>query len=108
MNLLRYRPISKDLKLPNGALVKLTVNEIATGQEVADQYDRVHATARPDPILWKLRGERPSARSFRARLGRLRADLRPTPGRKRWAKDEDLRLWTPLPDDVTALSRRNP
>ena len=91
MNLVRTVRLHRDLVLPNGARVKIEIDETAHVQHVHDQYGRTHATARPEsvPILGDL--------------GPLRTDRQPTNGGHRFATDEDLDLWVPLPPDVTAL-----
>lgn len=85
MHLLRYQPRIKDLRLPNGRLVKIEVNDTATAQHVHDWEDRTHATARPDPVAMKV-----------GHLGTLRADGTETKGRKRFVQDADMELWVPL------------
>jgi len=88
MNLLRFKKQTRDLILPNGARVKVEVNDLGTIQQVHDPLDRTHGTARPEPIRMQLTNSSSSRKSSR-RMGRQAF------------RELDMGLWAPLPDDVT-------
>lgn len=82
MQLLRWKKVVKDIVLPNGARVKVEINDAGTVQHVHDQDDRVHATARPPAAVLSLTGK-PVERSPRVRQG--------------FRYDDHVGLWAPLP-----------
>jgi hypothetical protein len=78
MNLIRFRERTKDLHLPDGRLVKVTVNDANTTQHVEDG-DHVHGTAKPPPI------------------GIVVRRFQPPRIRQAFHYDEDINLWAPVP-----------
>lgn len=94
MNLLRFRSVTRDvrLELPDGSsrLVKVTTNELGTGQQVEDG-DALHGTARPVSIAVQVR--QPS----RQRRGALLKNLGMPRARQAFAHDFDTGLWAPVP-----------
>lgn len=81
MNLVRFRERTKDLHLPDGRVVKVTVNDANTTQHVEELDGRVHGTARPPPIVLRANGQ----------------------VRQPFHFDEEFRLWAPVPSqDATA------
>ncbi len=89
MNLLRFRPVSKTLRLelPDGSTrpVKVTVNDAHTTQHVEDG-EVVHGTAKPPPLRIVVRkGHEPIAREE--------------------YKLRECGLWAPVPGTVEALTR---
>lgn len=84
MTLLRFVERTKDLHLPDGRVVKVTVNDANTTQHVEDPEGRVHGTTKPPPIAITVR----QYRSPRVRQA--------------FHYDEDIHLWAPLPGDAVA------
>jgi hypothetical protein len=78
LNLIRFRERTKDLYLPDGRLVKVTVNDANTTQHVEDG-DRMHGTAKPPPISIVVRRHQPPKI------------------RQAFHYDEDINLWAPVP-----------
>ena len=82
MNLLRFRPSSRTLRLelPDGSMraVKVTVNDAHDVQQVEDG-DVLHGTARPAPVALKIRA---------TGMPKMRQAFR---------REFDTGLWAPVP-----------
>jgi hypothetical protein len=93
MNLLKFRPVVRDvrLELPDGShkLVKVSTNDAGTIQHVEDG-DRQHATARPPGV--RLFGRTPS----KQRRGLLLRNVG-MPKMRQAFQRPDGNLWVPVP-----------
>lgn len=82
MNLVRFRQRTKDLHLPDGRVVKVTINEQQTAQTVEELDGRQHATVRPRPVGLTREGK----------------------VRQAFQYDDEFRLWAPVPADANPES----
>lgn len=93
MNLLRFRPVVRDVRLdlPNGdhKMVKVTTNDAGTIQHVEDG-DCLHGTGRPPAVVVKMR--QPSSQ----RRGLLLRNLGMPKMRQAFTRP-DGSLWVPVP-----------
>jgi hypothetical protein len=94
VNLLRFRPTTctVQLTLPDGSSrpVKVTTNDAGDTQHVEDWEGRVHGTARPAPVVMRLR--QPS----KQRKGLLLRNMGLPKMRQAWKPNEDTGLWAPV------------
>ncbi len=103
MNLLKWRPVVRDVRLdlPDGShrLVKVTTNDAHTTQHVEDG-DRLHGTGRPPPVVLELR------RAGKQRRPLLLRNVGMPKMRQAYTKT-DGELWAPVPAPPEQLIVRN-